>query len=193
MAIWLQRLARGISVVGHPLVLVPLFVGLYTYQRYPPGQAALLTGAVLLGVVLPLTLWNLRRVRQGQYTNFDVSDRRQRRSMYPVLLVTMGAVSALGWLTHQPRPLTLGLSVAWALVAAASLINRWFKCSLHAALAFFLGGILIILMGPVGTWALVLAALVGVSRVVLGRHSVGEVVVGAGLGLSAAALTWALL
>lgn len=188
-----RYVARGISVGGHPLVLVPLFVGAYSFRHYPPGQAALLTGAVLGGVVLPLTVWNLRRVRQGRYTNFDVSDRRQRRSMYPVLLLAMGTVSALGWGTHQPRPLTLGLSVAWLMVAGASLINRWFKCSLHAAMAFFLGGALVVLIGPAGGWALLLAALVGTSRVVLGRHSAAEVAVGGGLGLGAAALAWALL
>ena len=80
------------------------------------------------------------------------------------------------WISIVGHPFVLSLLVA------AAFCNRWLKVSLHAAFAAFT----VVSLWNVSLWAaglvLVLAVAIGWSRVVLGRHSLPEVLAGAGLG-----------
>ncbi|MCC3160562.1 hypothetical protein LJ737_25215 [Hymenobacter sp. 15J16-1T3B] len=189
----LRRAAGVVSTLGHPLGTAMLFVGFAAF-RLLDGPAAL--AAVVLvagGVVGPVAAWNYRQVRRGHYANFDVSVREQRRSFYPRLLGLLLLVVGLMWGLEAARPLRAGLLAALGLLTLCYLLNFRLKVSLHAALSFFLAGCLGLLAGSgAGAVALLLAALVAASRLVLGRHTVPELLAGTGLGLGAAAalLAW---
>ncbi|SHL12018.1 phosphatase PAP2 family protein [Hymenobacter psychrotolerans] len=188
-----RRVAAVVSGLGHPLVLVPALVAFVAGR---PGQGAVsgwAMGSVLL-VVAAIGLWNLRQTRRGAYTNFDVSERKQRNSFYPVLLVVLGlATLVLFWQPHADGGFRYGLAAAWGLLLMCYLLNFWLKVSLHAAISFFLACVLLHLEPTWGITALVLAALIAASRLVLRRHTLAELLVGSAVGGAAGGgLMWLL-
>lgn len=181
-----RRLAGVVSFLGHPLVTTLAFVGVLAKGQLAGAAAIWAIGSVLL-VVGTISLWNYRRTRIGAYSNFDVSQREQRNSFYPVLLVSMGMVTAGLFWQQQAGLFRYGMLAAWLLLLLCYGLNFWLKVSLHAALSFFLAVIVLHLYH--GWWGLVMMAvalLVAVSRLVLGRHSVRELAVGAAVGVTAA-------
>lgn len=184
----LRRVAGLVSTLGHPLGTAVLFVG-FAACRLLDGPAALAAVGLLAGVVVgPVAAWNYRQVRRGRYTNFDVSVREQRRSFYPRLIGLLLLLVGLACWLDAARPLRPGLLAALGLLALCYVVNFRLKVSLHAALSFFLAGCLGLLAGRgAGAVALLLAVLVAGSRLVLGRHTMPELLAGTGLGLGAAA------
>jgi membrane-associated phospholipid phosphatase len=174
----ITRVARYVSIIGHPFIVLPAAVYTSAAMRSgEPGagvQLAIMFGAVSLGILLG--------IRTGRFNNFDVSDRERRPRFY--LLVT-AATLALG-LWHREEPETLrACLVAGALLMVSGAINRWVKVSLHTAFALYAAGLLGAWSVTLGLLALAFAPAIAWSRVHLGRHSLREVVFGAIVGLVA--------
>lgn len=175
-----QRLAATVlSIVGHPFVLLPLTVLMSVRQ-------SLFIALIYAGsTILPLMLVIRRKVRAKEWTDSDVSEPRQRRQFYWIVLVVIGLSIALFSLLHFPRPLIVGAAVSFALLALGMLINLWSKISMHMMFCAYCGVILTRTGVTASVTALCLLLALGWSRVVLGRHTVPQVVSGAGLGVIA--------
>ena len=130
------KVAGFISVLGHPLLLGTFISALVFFQLFPLEKALLLLGFVLGLVSLPTAAWNYYKTRSGGYTNFDVSVRSQRQSMYLVLSSLLGLACLLAWLSGQPLAFCVSLSLCLAMVLLSFLINTFLKTSLHAACRF---------------------------------------------------------
>jgi membrane-associated phospholipid phosphatase len=186
----LHRLAVLVSLLGHPLVTAPAFVGFVAWRQLDGRAASWALGSVVL-VVAAISLWNLRKTRRGAYSNFDVSERGQRNSFYPVLLGLLGLATGALFRQAPVGPFHYGLLAVWLMLLACYGLNFWLKVSLHAAMSFFLAFGVLHMHHGWGLLALGLAVLVAASRLVLGRHALPEVVAGAGLGLATGgALVW---
>ncbi|MBC6698253.1 hypothetical protein [Hymenobacter sp. BT190] len=181
------------SALGHPLLTTVVFAAYVAWRQLPASVAAWVVGSVL-AVVVPVALWSWRQTRRGVFTNFDLSERRQRHTWYPVLLGLLGVAAALLWQQPQAGAFRAGLLAAWLLLGLCYGINARLKVSLHAAMSFFLACAMWQLAGPgAGVGALVLAAAIAASRWVLGRHTGPELVVGTAVGLAAGGgLAWLL-
>ena len=172
-----QRVAATVlSVVGHPFVLLPLTV-LISLRK------SVMTTLVYAAVtILPLMLVIRRKVRAKQWTDHDVSEPRQRRQFYWIVLAVIGATIVLYLLLDFPRPLIVGTSVSFVLLALGMLINLWSKISMHMMFCAYCG----VILGWTGVAALLIALgfllALGWSRVALGRHTIPQVISGAGLG-----------
>jgi membrane-associated phospholipid phosphatase len=136
---------------------------------------------VCFNILLPsgYILWLKRR---GKVTDFDVYLREQRFWPY-VFSISCGAIS---WLAmaffHAPRLMTIisGATVGQGLVMF--LINQRWKISAHSAGIAGIAVLLWQIIGPSGAPILLVIPLVGWSRVRLGRHTLGQVIMGAALG-----------
>ncbi len=189
----LTRLARFISVIGYPLVLGSVVAIFLSFQAFGLQQALLAAGIIIGVITLPVTIWNYRKTRSGAYTNFDVSVRQQRTSFYYFLIGAFVVATAILALTRQPRPLTLGVGFALGMVIVCFGVNFLIKTSLHSAMAFFLSFTVLYYSRPLGVGMLLFAGLVGVSRLLLGRHTLQEICSGTIIGiLTGAGLLWAL-
>lgn len=186
-----RRMAAVVSGLGHPLVTATAFAAFVAGRRLQGAAAAWVLGSVV-ALTLFISLWSLWQTRRGVYSNFDVSQRAQRRSFYPVLLGGVGlATAALFW---QPvGQFRYGLLAVWLQLLLCYGLNFWLKVSLHAALSFFLAYAVLHLHVGWGLLALGVATLIAASRLVLQRHTVPELVVGTLMGLLAGAgLVWLL-
>lgn len=136
---------------------------------------------ICFNVLLPSSyiLWLKSR---GKVTDFDVYLREQRFWPY-IFSISCGAIS---WLAmayfHAPRLLTVlsGATVGQGLVMF--LINQRWKISAHSAGIAGVSVLIWQLLGSAGSPILLIIPIVGWSRVRLGRHTLGQVIMGAALG-----------
>jgi hypothetical protein len=172
----LQRLARYLSVVGHPFIVIPASVGAVSVLRGGDTRVAASVAFLFIAVSLGI----LVGIRAGRFNDFDVSERQRRPPFY---ILVVGATVTLGvWLRHEPGALR-ACAIASAVLAACGLVNRWTKASLHTAFALYVAGLWGAWSVSAGLVALAIAASVAWSRAHLGRHSWREVCAGAAIGL----------
>ncbi|GAA4384674.1 hypothetical protein [Hymenobacter koreensis] len=180
----LLRLAAWVSGLGHPLLTAVVFVVIMTFYLLDARTATWIAGGVVIGVILPIALWNYRQTRTGAYSNFDVSVREQRRSFYPRLIGLLATATALTVVLPTAAALRNGMGLVCLMLVACFAVNFYLKVSLHAAWSFFLASAVYLMHPGWGIVALSAAGLIAASRLVLGRHTVAELVVGAAIGLA---------
>lgn len=168
---WPPRLARLISIAAHPLVLSPLTVALATRN----WRWTLLIAASTTLPISAVLLWNVRR---GVWSDFDVSRRDQRSSLY---WIAIPIVAATAFLVPTFRRSMLAI-VCILLIALA--LSRLQKTSLHLLFGTFCA----VILWLVYPWsALVMAGVLialAWSRWYLKHHTPLELATGTLLGLA---------
>jgi membrane-associated phospholipid phosphatase len=184
-------IARSLSVLGHPAVVVPgAVVTLVFHER--TSSAALIAWIIcgISAVVLAFSFWQVRR---GQWQHIDASARTERRSLNVFLAVVLFLGAAIAFYQLPGPGLSIGLLLSGVLIVAAMLASPWFKLSLHASFAAFA----VLLLWPLKLWYVALASIAAVaicwSRLALGRHTLAEVLGGSFLGAVAGACFWLVL
>jgi membrane-associated phospholipid phosphatase len=178
--------ARTLSVIGHPGLLVPAAVAVAASGPEVSPQLLPVALATALAVALIVGLYSLWQVRAGRWAHIDASHPRERHQLNLFLAVLLGGAAALLWALGQPRSVALGPLLIGLVVALTHLLRRWLKVSLHAACALF--AVAMVWPHPLLTPAVaLLAAGVAWSRLVLGRHTLAEVLLGLLFGAAAGA------
>jgi len=174
-------MARGLSIVGHPALLMPLSVTLAGLQRGAPPRDLWLGAAAAIAVALIVALYSLRQVRTGRWSHIDASGPAERLHLNLFLGGLLLAASGALWLTAHSPVLAAGLGSSGAIVLAALALRRRMKLSLHCAFAAYAAA----LPWPIGPVLAPLAALalaVAWSRLRLRRHTRAEVAAGLAAG-----------
>ncbi|WP_067508983.1 phosphoesterase PA-phosphatase [Actinoplanes sp. TFC3] len=185
------RVAQLVTDVLSPAVLVAGLLLAVAWHAVEDPMQALLLGlvAAAAGSFIPIS-YILRGVRRGRWTDRHVTVREHRKLPILVCLVSTLAGTVLLALLGAPRELVaLIASMMASLVVAwpVTVILRW-KVSVHALVAAGAVGALGVVFGPALWLAFPLAVAVCWSRVVLRDHTVGQVVVGAAIGVVATCL-----
>lgn len=194
-----HALAHWVSIIVHPIAF-PLFtLGVITYaDGIGASQQIRLLAAGRLVLVslaltsLPITLLVSYQVLRGRWTDLDVSVRRQRYALYPFGIACMLLLAFVFARLNAPR-IAIGAAIAIVLANAADgLINFMYKVSAHATGAAVCASLLWVAVPPSRIPAALAALAVGWSRVVLGRHTRGQVALGWAVGVAASAVALAL-
>ena len=183
-----EQLASALSVCGHPFLFSPVIALLAGCRFLGPIEAVVGLATVLLFCLLPTSLYILRKVRVGDWSDLDVSARKDRPHLFVVGLGCLFITVLVLMLTQQPMVYARGCLAAMLLVAGGWLLNRWLKPSMHAGFAMMTASALWVLSARLAILAMLFAVAVGWSRVALRRHTVIEVCVGLGLGVLVARL-----
>ncbi len=177
--------AKLISAILHPLLTpaVAFLLLLTTNEQLDLSEKVIATAiAVSFSCVFPIaSLWYL--LQKGTVESIDVAVREQRP--WPLTLAALNYFFGFLLLSYVQAPeLAQGLMFCYATnTLIVALITFWWKVSVHTTA---MSGPLVALTYNFGPWVLpffLLVPLVGISRVVLNRHTVGQVIVGALLGL----------
>lgn len=179
----LQIIARTISVVFHPLVVIMVFSMCYITFMYDYEMALLVMKLIGAITVFPIVVYNSVQLVRGKISNFDVSNQQQRSKTYPLLLLILVVLvlSAIGM--NVPKNLILNLGVFTLMLVVFYYFRNNLKISLHAATSFFLTAMLFFDLGILGLYAALVSLLVAISRVILKRHTKMEVIIGGSAGL----------
>ncbi len=189
----LVRLARAISILGHPLLTLPAALALPATLRDgdPAALRSMLIGFALFATLVMSGSW--WQVRRGRWAHIDASEPSERHALNRALLVAIAIGALLAWLRLPTPDLAVALALSACIVAVAMLCTRWCKLSLHVAFAVYAAG----LLWSVGVSAVgagfAFAGIVAWSRLRLSRHRPRDLVTGAIAGGVASILDWAAL
>ena len=184
---WDRGLASAVSFVASPPALVSLAAILVAISTHEPGAWKWASGYVSIAVLAPLgfLIWALRR---GAVTGLDVPMRRERLVPQLVTMACMIVAWALVRFGAAPSGMTdLGALFMLQSAAVFGITLRW-KISAHCATAAGVGMVVWLVSGAVLPLVLGASAVIW-SRTRLDRHTVGQTVAGAALGLLAFRLT----
>jgi membrane-associated phospholipid phosphatase len=186
--------ARWISAIIHPIAFPLLTLGIVIYIA--TSSLAQTSTWLLLAVALtslPVAVLVGLQVLRGHWTDLDVSVRRQRYALYPFGLVCMLAL-ILAYAYFGAPPVAIRTMSAFAIANTIDAIfNFFYKVSAHATGAAACAALLWLGATPVlGIIASGAALLVGWSRVELGRHTRGQVLLGWGVGVASSVLAYAI-
>lgn len=189
----MRLLANIASFLFHPLLMVTYGILLalsFTYLAiYPPTMKLLIAGGAFLSTaVIPgLFIWLL--VRSGAAVDIELSNRKER--VIPYLIFITSIIMCAFFLYKMLMPfwlLAMLIGVCIALVVALC-INFYWKISAHAiGIGGLLGGIMgvsrIHMINPYWSFIIVIlvAGLLGTSRLILKRHTPMQVYAGFCLG-----------
>jgi hypothetical protein len=183
--------ARALGIAVHPVVSMAALVFLVSAQGGGEWHSGLRrTGAVSAGVLLPVLAFCVFQVRSGRWANVDASSREERPALFGVVNALLAAAAAALYLRGAPGAFVAGVCAALALASAAWILNRRIKLSLHLAFGAYAATALLASVGSAAAIVLVPALVaLGWARMEAKRHSLAEVVGGAGLGV-ATGLLW---
>jgi membrane-associated phospholipid phosphatase len=177
--------AKLISAALHPLLTpaVGFLMLITTNERLNLTEKVISTAiAVSFSCLFPIaSLWYL--LQKGTVESIDVVVREQRP--WPLTLASVNYFVGFLLLSSVQAPeLVQGLMFCYGTnTLVVALITFWWKVSVHTTV---MSALLVALTYSFGPWVLpffLLVSLVGISRVVLNRHTVSQVIVGGLLGL----------
>src|SRR6266571_3608512 len=185
------RFARYVSIILSPSVVsLPLLLLIALFHQSNLQAAAGYTALTLIFLSVGPLLYITIGVRKGHLSDMDVTRRSERLKpfLFGLSSATVGLVTLM--VTNAPRNLQNIVLVTIICGFIFMIITLWWKISIHAS---SLSGAVIFVIMLYGTVALPLFSLVILvswSRVVMRRHTLGQVIAGSVLG---AALTTAIL
>jgi membrane-associated phospholipid phosphatase len=178
-----QRLARLISILGHPLLTLPSAALALVAVRDPNSLRSVAIGFALVAAGVMGFSW--RQVKHERWTHVDASHPKERAGLNRALLLLLAVSTALAMLGGM-RELALGLALSASLIGAALALARWCKLSLHVAFAMYAAGLLWSLSAFAAIAACAFAAAIAWSRLKLERHRPRDVAFGVAFGALAA-------
>ena len=185
-------IALVVSIAAHPFAVALVLIGIAATKLHGVGTAAQLVGLTSVGFVVPLWIFVWRKWRSGQWETVDASMPSNRPALYTVALLLMAALAAAIGLLRGWDPILRGCTGVAGMLGVAAILNRWIKLSLHVAFAAFAAAVLLRLDWRMGAAFALVVPLLAWSRLALARHTWQEVLGGAALGTTAAALLIAL-
>jgi hypothetical protein len=179
----MKRIANIISVVGNPLYTIPLFVLIVMFGNEDFSKAALISFLIVGCIFIPVILWMYVKSKNGTYSNFDVSDKHQRKSLFWFAFPLISIITVLMFVTNQPKNISISMLFALILVVTTQITNFFIKSSLHVSLNIFLSALIFTVNHKLGIAVLLFTGLLIWSRLKLERHTLTEILTGLFIGL----------
>lgn len=185
-------LARVISIVGHPVLVLPVAVVVSGRVRGVSLATRSTTIGVTVGIGVVVLVFSTVRVWLGHWKHVDASEPSERNQLNGFTAVLLLGAALAGFLSSGGTPdLYLWPACSGGVVLAAMALRRRMKLSQHVAFDLFAALAVLPSVGAAVAITLLTGA-VAWSRLALGRHTRAEVAVGTVVGLGAGAAFQAL-
>lgn len=175
----LHKISKVISDFFNPLVSLIIFFIYMSIREYSLKNSMLYFLPVLLMIIIPVVIWLVWNVKTGRYTNMDVSNRVQRKTLYIFIAVCVIAYLLFNYIRNGYIDFVMLFILV--LLFALQISNLFIKSSMHTAFNVFVAALFFSLNWKMGCAWLGIAVLVGITRIILKRHTVKEVFMGAGI------------
>lgn len=175
----LLKISKVISDFFNPLTSLIIFFVYMSISRYTLKDSLIYFLPVSLMIIIPVVIWLVWNVKTGRYTNMDVSNRVQRKTLYIFIAVCVVAYLIFNYIRNGYIDLVMLFILL--LLFALQISNLFIKSSMHTAFNIFVAALFFTLDWKMGLVWLGIAVLVGITRIILKRHTVKEVFMGAGI------------
>jgi hypothetical protein len=180
-------MARWISILFHPFVMVGVMVGAAAAARQGAGGAVRAVAVTALFTIVPMAVLMWRQVRRGRWQNADASNRADRPILYVVGAVALVALLTYLMLVRSQSFMVRGVVATLGMIMVCALATRWVKVSLHMAFATLAATTLALMRSPAGYALVLMLPVLMWSRLTLERHSPPEIALGTIIGAGAGA------
>jgi hypothetical protein len=186
------RLAQALSYILHPAILMILTVALVSGRMRSHAAWVFIDVVILIAGLFPGLLYIYLKTRRGQFSHFHLLLKEERYVALPMLFIGVLASLGLYALTRAPVLMIRGMIIALLAGLGAIVISRFWKMSLHAAVAMGCAGLFIPVSGLAAGVFAILGLIVGLARVVVRHHTSAQVIVGwiYGLGMGSLSILW---
>ena len=171
------KVSKFISGFFNPMNSLVIYFIVFSTRNFTLVEATKNFLPIFLITIVPISSWIIYNVRTKKYTNLDVSDRKQRKSLYFFIEGAMIVYLFFVYLKYERIDIILLFLLILLIVMQIS--NYFIKSSMHTAINIFIAALFFTLEPLYGLIWLVLSILVGISRIILKRHSPAEVLSGA--------------
>lgn len=175
----LHKISKVISDFFNPLVSLVIFFVYMSIREYTFKESLLYFFPLLLMIIAPVVIWLVWNVKTGRYTNMDVSNRVQRKTLYVFIAACVVIYLIFNYIKNGYIDLVMLFILI--LLFALQISNFFIKSSMHTAFNIFVAALFFTLDWKMGLIWLGIASLVGLTRIILKRHTVKEVFMGAGI------------
>lgn len=187
---WLDRIAHQISLLFHPaviMVLAAIFLSSYVRQD---AKLVVVDIVILLGSILPGLIYIYIKARRGDFSHYHLLLKQERRIVFPILLAGLVGAFVLYLLIGAPPLLIRGMVAGILGGAGAAIISRFWKISIHAAVAMGCAALFLPVSIPLMFGFVALGLIAGLARLPIKHHTPAQVVVGwlYGFGLTSTLL-----
>ncbi len=173
----LYRWAEALSYILHPAVFMLLTVLIFSsWTRGSIGWGLLDVAISVIGL-LPGLLFIYINVKRGNFGHYHLLLKEERRAALPILFVGMLVSLSLYVLTGAPYLMLQAMAIGLLGGIGAILITRFWKISLHAAVAMGCSGLCLPFSWLAAGVFAALGLLAGAARLSV-RHHTGAQVVG---------------
>ena len=167
------KVSKFISGFFNPMNSLVIYFIVFSTRNFTLLEATKNFLPILLITIVPISSWIIYNVRTKKYTNLDVSDRKQRKSLYFFIEGAMIVYLFFVYLKYEKIDMILLFLLIFLIVMQIS--NYFIKSSMHTAINIFIAALFFTLAPLYGLIWLILSILVGISRIILKRHSPAEV------------------
>lgn len=131
---------------------------------------------VLILIVIPIIVWITWNIRRGKYQDADVSNRKQRASLYFFIeaCIILYLCFEYFFYNHFYPPMFFVL----LLLTALHISNYMIKSSMHTAFNILAATFFLWRDASLGLLWFCIAIIVGITRIILKRHTWSEVIIG---------------
>ncbi|MGQ4659537.1 phosphoesterase [Lysobacter sp. F6437] len=182
-----QHAARFASVLIHPAVVMSAAAAIAAGATQRGGDVVWQAPAVAVAAAVVVMLYSAWQARSGRWSHIDASQGHERSQLNRFASWVLLALAALLAATGAHPGIVIAIALSGLIVLIAHLLRGRLKSSLHVAFAAF--ATCLVWPHPWAFAALLLATgVVAWSRLVLRRHGVSELIVGAVIGLACGGL-----
>ena len=169
-------LSKFISNFFNPFTSLILYFIYFSYKNYTLSDSLYRFLPILLIIILPSSLWIFWNVKKGSYQNMDVSNRIQRKSLY--IFINIAIIIYLLYDYFVKEAFDIMMFYLLILLFIMQLSNYFIKSSMHTALNFFVAALFFSQNFWFGIIWFGISILVGISRIIVKRHTPKEVLMG---------------
>jgi len=171
------RISKIISDFFNPLLSLFIFFLYMSIKNYSLKDSLSYFLPILLLIIAPIIIWLVWNVKTGRYTNMDVSNRVQRKTLY--IFIAACVIAYLAFNYFKNGYVDFVMLFILILLFALQISNFFIKSSMHTAFNIFVAALFFALNITMGFIWLGIAVLVGITRIILKRHTPKEVFMGA--------------
>jgi len=174
---FILKVSKIISDFFNPLLSLFIFFLYMSVKNYSLEDSLYYFLPILLIIMIPVIVWLVWNVKTGRYTNMDVSNRVQRKTLYIFIATCIIAYIIFNYVRNGYIDFVMLFILI--LLFALQISNFFIKSSMHTAFNIFVAALFFAINQVAGLIWLGIAVLVGVTRIILKRHTPKEVLMGA--------------